>query len=1126
MAAFRLRQLLLLPAVLVFTLASAQQVAPKSPDAKTLAKYDKNKNGKLDADELATLQADEAKDAKAPATSPATNSGDVVTMSPFTVDASDDKGYSASNTLSGTRLNSKLEDIAGSISVITKQQLLDTASIDLNDIFQYEIGTEGTAQFTDPSSDGRGDYDNVSGNPTGANRMRGLSQANIMVNGFTASTSIPVDPYNLDSVEIARGSNPTLAGLSDAGGSVNLVTGRANLSRETSNFTTRYDSVGGFRLSMDLNRPLIRNKLALRFSAMYGEVGYERKPSVDRTDRQQISLTYRPFKNTVITGSFERFNEFARRANSITPRDTISIWRSRGRPTYDQSDQTFTVNGVKSAPVTTLTGTLPLGITGLGSSNARNVQFVDDGTIYFLMRGGQPNNTPAAIMQFTQSSAVPENRPLYKIPGVTDKSIYDYTDINIQAPNYEIQHAKTANVNLDQALLTGSVNRLDLQLGWRREDIFRHQRQFIAQQDGVPAILEVDTNARLVDGRPNPFFQHPFIGGLAPQAFFRPLFSDTYRAQLAYQLDLTKQKSFLKWFGQHKANGYLERRLTIQAPNGLRYHDQIVDNPDFIGAAVLNPLPTTNLSAVNGGLVYPLYYMGKTPGGGVEYANEGPVNPSGRYVGSVFVNGAWKTDAPYTLQEIYFSQAKQKKIIRTGGFAVQSFWLNNRIVTTYGSRLDRSYSQDSLPTTLTNGFMDPTNTDNFGVNKKYRDGRTESKGAVVKPFIGIPFLDRNANEGSGLSRFFAEAVRGTSFVYNTANSFKPEDTAYDLFLKELPNPTSHTKEYGIRVNMFRKFSVALTHQETFQENTRANTGTIATRALGIDFHPGGQNLTFNLFDAATSWELLANPALTTAQAQALAAPKMGFTADFINNAGGKTISDSSDAISRGYELELQFNPNRYWTNKITANQQEAIDQNISGAIQDYIAMRRPVWETIRDPSGNLWFDTRQGSNGIPRDYLTGTVIAPFNLLITSQGKKKPQTREYTFNYITRYQLAGLGAFAGDHAWLRNVSVGGSYRWASEGAIGYGEGAPDSDGVVRVLDKNKPYFDKARGNLSLTLGYRTKLFRDKIGANFQLNVNNVNESGRLQPIAVNPDGTPWNYRIVDPRLFIFTVSFDL
>lgn len=57
-------------------------------------------------------------------------------------------------------------------------------------------------------------------------------------------------------------------------------------------------------------------------------------------------------------------------------------------------------------------------------------------------------------------------------------------------------------------------------------------------------------------------------------------------------------------------------------------------------------------------------------------------------------------------------------------------------------------------------------------------------------------------------------------------------------------------------------------------------------------------------------------------------------------------------------------------------------------------------------------------------------------------------------------------------------------------------------------------------------YRTKLFSDRVSANFQLNVENIGEAGRLQPIDVFPDGMPNAFRIVDPQRFIRSASFDL
>jgi hypothetical protein len=1127
----------------------AQTSAAAAVTPAQLAKYDKNKNGVLDADELSAMHADEAKAAAAVKTT--SNAGeeksDVVQLSPFEVSEGTETGYAAQNTLAGTRLNSRLEDISASISVVTKQQLQDTAAIDLNDIFSYEIGTEGTKQYTDLTNDGRGDYDNVSGNPNEANRMRGLSMANIAIGGFTSSSSLPIDTYNIESVEIARGPNSNLAGLSDAGGTVNLNIARGNVNRESSRLETRFDDLGGIRGTIDLNRPVIRNKLGVRFSAVYNETGFVRKPSVDRTNRQQIAVTIKPFSKTTINASIEFMHEFAQRANSMTPRDTITAWRRNGKPTWDAEpgNATYTVNGVRSAPVTALPS--GIGLSGLGSSNARILQFIDDGNIQYLMRGSAPTNatlrTNSGLQQFTQSSSDPvQSGGLFKIPGTTDKSIYNWEEVNLAAPNYELQKAKSINVSLDQAILATSRQRLDLNAAWRREDQQRYSRQFIAQQDGVGNTLEIDTNARLIDGRPNPFFMHPFIGGVNPQVFRRPSFTDAYRGQLAYQLDLRRERNVLKWLGMHRAVGYGEFSITKQNSGGQRWHDMVVDNPDFLGSGITAPTPTTNLTGSAGALFYPLYYFGKTPGGGVEYANTGPANPNGKYLASyaTTTSTAWNLADPVTIDERFFSQQQQqKKKVRTVGFTLQSYFLKDTVVTTFGKRHDRNYTVDAFPTTLDNGFYDLTNLDNYGPNKRWRFGDTEQKGVVVRPFREIPFIKRAAQSGSGLTGFLAETLEGFSFHYNESSSFRPADTLYDLFLRELPNPSSSGKEWGFGLAMFdNKLNLRVTHHETLQLNARATTSVFATRALGIDFHPGGQNLSFNLYDAATNWMTQLHPEYTPQQAQDAASKLIGYEPGYVQTASNKSIGDISDAISRGWEVELQFNPNRYWTVKVGGTQGEAIDQNISATIQQFIDQRMPTWTTIKVPSdplpgggflpnaGALWWNLSQGSNRDPASYYNGNVRNALLPVIANQGKRKPQGREYNVNFLTNYRLAGLGAIAESHRWLKNTSIGGSARWASKAIIGYYGAPPDPDGVIRTLDKNRPVYDKPVTTVNLTLGYDTRFFHDRVRTHFQLNVQNVTESGHLQGVAVNPDGTFNQYRIIDPRQFIFTTTFNL
>jgi outer membrane receptor protein involved in Fe transport len=63
-------------------------------------------------------------------------------------------------------------------------------------------------------------------------------------------------------------------------------------------------------------------------------------------------------------------------------------------------------------------------------------------------------------------------------------------------------------------------------------------------------------------------------------------------------------------------------------------------------------------------------------------------------------------------------------------------------------------------------------------------------------------------------------------------------------------------------------------------------------------------------------------------------------------------------------------------------------------------------------------------------------------------------------------------------------------------------------------------------VDLFAAYRTKIFRDKIGFTVQLNVQNLGETGRLEPIGAFPDGSISTYRIVDPQKFILSVGFDL
>jgi hypothetical protein len=81
--------------------------------------------------------------------------------------------------------------------------------------------------------------------------------------------------------------------------------------------------------------------------------------------------------------------------------------------------------------------------------------------------------------------------------------------------------------------------------------------------------------------------------------------------------------------------------------------------------------------------------------------------------------------------------------------------------------------------------------------------------------------------------------------------------------------------------------------------------------------------------------------------------------------------------------------------------------------------------------------------------------------------------------------------------------------------------------ILQLDPNRPIYSPAETYVDLFVSYKTRLYRDKVRATFQLNVKNVGESGGgLQATSAFFDGRASTYRIVDPRQFVLSASFDL
>lgn len=284
---------------------------------------------------------------QAPQDSAAKPKGDIVELSPFVVTSAKDKGYYAANTLAGSRMNTNIADLGASISVVTKQQMDDTASTDINDIFRYESNTEGSLTYTPGTQSFRNDgvldvnAGGTQGNNTtpytnaGANRVRGLGTPSAAINYYPSIGAVPFDAYNTQSVEISRGPNSMLFGLGSPAGIVNQSTASAQLNKDSTNLTLRTDQYGSFRSSLSFNQALIPDKLAIYGAALYDNRRFDRDPSYDKTKRFYGAITFKPFKKTTIKLNAEKYDNDNRRPNTLTPRDFVTQWNLAGQPYYD-----------------------------------------------------------------------------------------------------------------------------------------------------------------------------------------------------------------------------------------------------------------------------------------------------------------------------------------------------------------------------------------------------------------------------------------------------------------------------------------------------------------------------------------------------------------------------------------------------------------------------------------------------------------------------------------------------------------------------------------------------------------------------------------------------------------------
>jgi hypothetical protein len=769
----------------------------------------------------------------------------------------------------------------------------------------------------------------------------------------------------------------------------------------------------------------------------------------------------------------------------------------------------------------------------------------------------------------------------YQAPGVTDQSIYDWTKYNLNQPNFGILKSGNYNIEIEQQI----TDNLFASAGWYRQQIDAAENYILSQLQGNT--IQVDTNINMMDGTPNPYYGLAYLplglgGGV--DTFYSPETNDSYRAMVAYNLDFSKNSGWTKWFGRHRLLGLVSEHDVRR--NRERWRLGYTDGDAEAKLRYTRNLTLDGQSHWNSTAIRKAYYLA-SPGdaqGTVThsagfYNNPGWESP---YVSQVNVyniaEGRFKDIT--TSERIAFADngsSNSQREVKSWTLATQSYLWSDRLILTLGWRHDEYRARNTtggtinandgtvLVPALTANEIYPFRTGEADYDRLMNrwtiwdelEGDTKTVGAAFRPLSGWAKIESSANSGSRVGEF----LRGLTLYYNQSENFNPPPGKQtDYFKRQLPKPTGDGKDGGFGFNLFdNKLVARINWFETANQNER--TGAAATLLTRLAY----SDTTTGLAWASAVQRLRVGMASGQSIAQITADPD--WNSDNVA-AGGINVSDSANqqkiydllqlplnyysgvqlaatqqSLAKGVELQLTYNPTRNWTMKLTATKSKSTYTDVAPQYDEWLAERLPVWESLtasdipdfiasngREWSlKNFWngygFHSsalKENLNGqtSPRAYHQQVVESEVALAKALEGAVSPNQRIYRGSFLTNYVFS--------EGKLKGWAVGGAERYESKAAVGYyGKAAnPLLPTVINASDITRPvYLDNGNFYTDLWVSYTRRIFNDKVRMKVQLNVNNVTEDGHLQPVAVNWDGQPWGFRIIDPRQFILTTSFD-
>lgn len=527
---------------------------------------------------------------------------DVIELSPFEVSSNDDRGYYASQTMAGGRINSKVGDIGTSLQVVTAEFLRDVGAVNANEVLVYTTNTDvsgpsGNVGPTEASAGGVSDV-GVRTNSSASNRVRAVGSADLTRNFLR--TDIPFDSYNSGRLDILRGANSFLFGLGSPAGIINYSLDRAVMDRDFGSVGYRISSEDldgnvSNRVEANYNSAIVKDRLALRVAGVFDDKEYIQQGAYDETKRTYGAITFRPLadRNFVIRASYEDGSVKSTPPSALGPVENLSSYldnptninfggpanRFIGDPfgnvvnlntVYlgrDASGSPIAENRIPNSNVNVEKRGWALIFDDTVDANGLPTRAVQTGIDSAQYRSGDPlldpdgNNSAARGLYFRSFSNLGDlagDFVGWRPQGLVDYSTFDFRK-NLLTGGFDRldKDFDAANVSLEA---TGWNNQLGIELVYNKETFA--QEHFIPI--GQPA-LGYDSNRTHVVGPnslfgpDNPNFGRVFISGSASGSVEREIDRETYRATAFAKYDFKdRHEGLLGWFGRHQLIGLFD----------------------------------------------------------------------------------------------------------------------------------------------------------------------------------------------------------------------------------------------------------------------------------------------------------------------------------------------------------------------------------------------------------------------------------------------------------------------------------------------------------------------------------------------------------------------------------------